>query len=287
MLDVGFGPLHERCSESRDCGNVSARGQVEMMAMAMAMTRTAPGNRISDRTATPQASNRLIEALPDAERQRLLDGCETVRLAAGEVLIEAEERYRYVYFPTSAFIALVAAIDERARLGLGIIGDEGMLGTSLVLGVNMAPLHAWVQGPGTALRMGASAFRRELTRSATLRQRLNGYVHVLSDQLGQTAICTRYHVVEVRLARWLLMTRDRAHSDQFHLTHEFLARMLGVRRVGITKAAGVLEKRGAIDYHRGRITVLDPAALEEASCRCYELCKQIYERTLGSLQHAS
>jgi CRP-like cAMP-binding protein len=230
--------------------------------------------------------NRLIVALPEDERRRLLQECEIVQLSFGGVLIEAEERYRHVYFPTGAFIALVAAIGERARLGVGIIGDEGMLGTSLVLGVSMAPLHAWVQGAGTALRLSVSAFQRELARSATLRQHLHGYVHVLSDQLGQTAICTRYHVVEVRLARWLLMTRDRAHSDEFHLTHEFLARMLGVRRVGITKAAGLLEKRGAIDYHRGKITVLNHAVLEQAACRCYELGKQMYERTLGSLQRA-
>jgi CRP-like cAMP-binding protein len=229
--------------------------------------------------------NRLIAALPEVDRRRLLLNCETVRLAAADVLIEADEQYRYVYFPTGAFIALVAAIGERARLGVGIIGDEGMLGTSLVLGVSIAPQHAWVQGAGTALRMSAAAFRRELTRSTSLRQHLSGYAHVLSDQLGQTAICTRYHVVEVRLARWLLMTRDRAHSDEFHLTHEFLARMLGVRRVGITKAAGLLERRGAIDYHRGKITVLDHTVLEEVSCRCYQLGKQIYERTLGALQH--
>ena len=228
-------------------------------------------------------SNRLLAALPELDRQRLLVNCETVQLAAADVLIEADEHYRHVYFPTGAFIALVAAFGERARLGVGIIGDEGMLGTSLVLGVNLAPLHAWVQGAGAALRMSVAAFRRELTRSVMLRQHLSGYAHVLANQLGQTAICTRYHVVEVRLARWLLMTRDRAHSDEFHLTHEFLARMLGVRRVGITKAAGLLEKRGAIDYHRGKITVLNHALLEAASCRCYQRGKQIYERTLGSL----
>lgn len=254
------------------------------------MIRTADRNRtgeVSSIASSNWSGNSLIAALPEADRHRLLLHSETVRLASGDVLIEAEERYRYVYFPTTAFIALVAALGERARLGLGIIGDEGMLGTSLVLGVSIAPLHAWVQGAGAALRMSAAAFRRELTRSATLRQHLHGYVHVLSDQLGQTAICTRYHVVEVRLARWLLMTRDRAHSNEFHLTHEFLARMLGVRRVGITKAAGELEKRGAIDYHRGKITVLDHTALEEASCPCYQQGKEIYERTLGPLKRAS
>jgi CRP-like cAMP-binding protein len=256
----------------------------------MIETSTAIAKRSSNAAGPAPGSegsrNRLIAALPEDERRQLLLECETVHLGFADVLIEAEECYRYVYFPVSAFIALVAAIGERARLGVGIIGDEGMLGTSLVLGVNIAPLHAWVQGAGSALRMSVAAFRRELTRSATLRQHLHGYVHVLSDQLGQTAICTRYHVVEVRLARWLLMTRDRAHSNEFHLTHEFLARMLGVRRVGITKAAGLLEKRGAIDYHRGKITVLNHAVLEQAACRCYQLGKQMYERTLGSLQGA-
>jgi CRP-like cAMP-binding protein len=256
----------------------------------MQTTSTVTARRSTNTTGGVPASeglrNRLIAALPEDERRRLLYECEIVQLSFADVLIAAEECYRHVYFPTGAFIALVAAIGERARLGVGIIGDEGMLGTSLVLGVSMAPLHAWVQGAGAALRMSVSAFQRELARSATLRQHLHGYVHVLSDQLGQTAICTRYHVVEVRLARWLLMTRDRAHSDEFHLTHEFLARMLGVRRVGITKAAGLLEKRGAIDYHRGKITVLNHTVLEQAACRCYELGKQMYERTLGSLQGA-
>jgi CRP-like cAMP-binding protein len=226
--------------------------------------------------------NRLLASLSIRDRQRVLRNCEGVELGVGETLLDSDQKCRYVYFPTDSFISLVAALGDRARLGIGIVGDEGMIGTSLILGVNIAPLQAIVQGAGGALRMSAASFRRELDESPALRRHMNGYVHVLFDQLGQTAICTRFHVVEVRLARWLLMTRDRAHSNQFHLTHEFLARMLGVRRVGITKAASSLERRGVIGYHRGKITVLDPAALEEASCSCYRLAKDSYEQTLGN-----
>jgi hypothetical protein len=156
-----------------------------------------------------------------------------------------------------------------------------MLGTSLILGVNVSPLHAVVQGAGPAWRMSAAAFHAEFERSAALRQSLKRYVYVLMNQLAQTAICTRYHVVGARLARWLLMTRDRAHSNHFFLTHEFLAYMLGVRRVGLTTAARQLEGRGVIDYSRGKITILDERALEAAACQCYRQSNAVYEEILA------
>ena len=162
-----------------------------------------------------------------------------------------------------------------------MVGDEGMLGTSLVLGVNVSPLHAVVQGAGPAWRMSAALFRNEVTNSAVLRLNLQRYVYVLMNQLAQTAICTRYHVVQARLARWLLMTRDRAHSNQFFLTHEFLAYMLGVRRVGITTAAKLLETRNVIDYNRGKVTILDHKALEAASCQCYQQGNVVYQEILA------
>ncbi|HYM34559.1 MAG TPA: helix-turn-helix domain-containing protein, partial [Steroidobacteraceae bacterium] len=135
-------------------------------------------------------------------------------------------------------------------------------------------------GAGTALRMSTAAFLRHYKQNKTLRQMLNRYVHVLMSQLAQTAACTHYHLVEARLAHWLLETRDRAHSDRFHLTHEFLAYMLGVRRVGITQAASALHDRGLINYSRGEITILDGLGLERASCECYRQGKSIYEKTL-------
>ena len=244
-----------------------------------AMTRIPAMTQALGTTPAP-VSNRLIAALPPKDRLRFLDNCEYVDLAFSEVIIEAGEKCSRVYFPTDSFISLVAAVDDHSRLEVGIVGAEGMVGTSLVLGVNVSPLHALVQGAGPALQMSAAAFRRELERSPALREGLNRYIYVLMHQLAQTAVCTRFHVVDARLARWLLMTRDRAHSNQFYLTHEFLAYMLGVRRVGITKAAYLLEQSGVIAYHRGKVTIIDEPGLEQAACQCYWEDKKVYERIL-------
>lgn len=232
-------------------------------------------------------ANRLITALPAQSRRHFLESCEPVELGFAEILCEAGDPIRHVYFPTDSFISLVTTLDDGARLEVGIVGDEGMLGTSLALGIHISPQHAMVQGAGPALRMSAALFRRHCKQNEALREGLNRYIHVLMSQLAQTAACTRYHVVEARLARWLLLTRDRAHSDQFHLTHEFLAYMLGVRRVGITQAASSLQALGLIDYSRGQISILDGVGLEKASCRCYRHGKEMYEQTLGTHRGAS
>jgi CRP-like cAMP-binding protein len=228
-----------------------------------------------------QITNRLLDALPFKDREQLLANCEAIELVFGEVLYRANEPVSHVYFPTGGFISLVTSVDSSANLEVGLVGNEGILGVSLMLGVDVAPFYSLVQGAGSALRITTTAFLRQLENSQALQLELRRYLYVLMRQLAQTAICTRYHLVEARLARWLLMMQDRAHSDHFHVTHVFLAYILGVRRVGITKAANSLLKKKLISYKRGDITILDRVGLEAASCECYRVDKEIYERILA------
>lgn len=227
------------------------------------------------------ASNRLLNALPPSDRQRLLAACEPVDLAFSDVLAEAGSPLSHVLFPTGSFVSLVTPVDGHAHLEVGLIGNEGMLGATVALGLDVSPLHAVVQGAGSALRMTTASFRRELERSPALSTMISRYLYVMIGELAQTAACTHFHVVEERLARWLLMTQDRANSSAFHLTHEFLACMLGVRRVGVTHAATSLRNRQLITYRRGDIRILDRDALKAASCSCYAKDKATYARVMG------
>lgn len=225
--------------------------------------------------------NRLLDALTPTARVRMMERLEEVNLVFGDILCEAEEDFRHVYFPVEGFISLVAKVDNHDPLEMGLIGNEGLLGVTVVLGVSQAPLRGVVQGPGSALRMTAQDLRRELKRSPSLVRTLNLYLYVLSAQLSQTAACTRFHEIEQRLTRWLLMTHDRAHADHFHLTHQFLAGMLGVQRSAITIAAGALQGRGLIRYSRGEIRILNRKGLEGATCECYRAVTKDYEQHLG------
>jgi CRP-like cAMP-binding protein len=222
----------------------------------------------------------LIAALPRAERGRLLALCVPVQLELAQVLCEQGQPCRHVYFPTTSFVSLIARVDEAHSLEVGMAGREGMLGVQLALGVSREPLKALVQGAGTAWRASAAALREELARNAPLQQGLLRYASVLMAQRARASACLRFHEIGPRLARWLLMSQDRAHADQFPMTQEFLASMLGVRRVGVTGAAGDLQRRGLIRYHRGEMAVLDRAGLLTAACSCYAADLQVYEQAL-------
>lgn len=225
--------------------------------------------------------NRLIEGLPRKERGRILARGEPVDLTFGAVLCEPGQPYRHVYFPLTGFISLVATVGHHQPLEMGLIGNEGMLGVTLALGIGVAPLRGVVQGSGSALRMTVPGLRRGLRDSPDLLRTLNRYLYVSTAQLAQAVTCTRFHEVEPRLARWLLMTHDRAHADHFRLTHQCLADMLGVRRSAVTIAAGALRERKLIRYVRGEISILSRAGLEAASCECYEASVDDYSRLLS------
>ena len=224
--------------------------------------------------------NHLIELLPRKDGERLLAICEPIDLPLSEVLYRSGEPTRRVYFPIDSIISLVTPIDGRPGLEVGMVGREGMVGVHLILGVKTTTLHAVVQGAGKAWSAASVPFRRELARSPTLQRCLNRYLHVLMTQFAVSAACLRFHLIGPRLARWLLMTQDRAHAESFDMTQEFLAYMLGVRRVGITAAAGALQRAGLIEYRRGKLVVLDRRGLAAAACGCYAADRKSYSELL-------
>lgn len=225
----------------------------------------------------PSTANHVLAALPRPAYRRMLTGLEAIQLNYGQVLYEPEGRIHHVYFPVDSLVSLLTAVDKTRTLEVGMVGNEGMVGMPMVLGIGVSAVRALVQGSGTAMRMTAARFLAEFRKSIPLQRALFRYTHLLMAQVSQTAACNRFHKSDARLARWLLMTSDRLHTGEFRLTHEFLAHMLGVRRVGVTHAAGVLERMKLIHYSRGNIIILDRKRLEAAACACYRIVKDLQD----------
>ena len=234
---------------------------------------------MKDRT---RLANRVLASLPAKEYKRLQAHLESIELNFGQVLYEPGKAMRYVYFPIDCLVSLLTAVDKRRTLEVGMVGNEGMAGMPFILGMGVSGVRAIVQGAGTALRMASAPFRVEFDRNRSLQGALYRYTYALMAQVSQTAACNRFHEAEPRLSRWLLMTRDRVGSDEFPLTHEFLAHMLGVRREGVTEAASALKRRKLISYNRGKIRILDVRGLKASSCSCYQIVKTVFDRAQGA-----
>lgn len=220
--------------------------------------------------------NGLIARLPLIQRKQFFSAGEFVDLEVAMTLCEFDERIRYVYFPSNGFVSMVASVSGHPPLGVDLIGNEGMIGASLILGVDRSPGSGIVQGAGTALKLEASVFRRALNDSESLRQIVGRYLYVLLVQSSISAACTHFHEVEPRLARCLRAIQDRASSSQFRITHQCLSDMLGVQRRAVTTAAGSLKHQGLISYSRGDIKVADRRGLEAAACECYKIASGQY-----------
>lgn len=227
------------------------------------------------------SANHLLAGLPPTYRRQLVHRCETVDLKFGVGLATSDRRISHVYFPLSGFISVIVPADASHTLEVGLIGREGMLGATLLLGVATSPLQALVQGDGVALRMTATRFRTALDESASLRVLIGRYCFVMLRQCAQSAACAHYHAVAARLARWILMTQDRVLGSELQLTQDFLSRMLGARRVGVTQAASSLKAAKLISYQRGQMSIRDRAGLEAVACSCYATERRIYRRILG------
>jgi CRP-like cAMP-binding protein len=223
-------------------------------------------------------ANWVLDDIRPSKSKWLKDHLEPVELEFGQVLYEPGKPIRHVYFPVDCLISLLTAVDKRRTLEVGMVGSEGMAGMPFILGMGVSGVRAIVQGGGNALRMAAAPFRIEFKRNLPLQEGLYRYTYALMAQISQTAACNRFHDAGQRLARWLLMTRDRVGADEFVLTHEFLAHMLGVRREGVTAAANALKRRRLISYARGKINILDLKGLKASSCSCYQIVKTVFDR---------
>lgn len=218
-------------------------------------------------------NNRLLAALSQKEYQQLAPDLTRVELQFEEILYEPGEVIQNVYFPNHGIISLLSTVEDRSTLEVGIVGSEGMVGIGVFLGVKTSLNRVLVQGAGSAMKMKAVALEKQIKNKRRLSELLRRYTHSLLIQISQAAVCNRFHPVEKRLARWLLMTHERLRTDEFRITQGFLSDMLGVRREGVVKAARLLQQRQLIRYVRGHLTILNRAGLEAASCQCYALMR--------------
>lgn len=225
---------------------------------------------------TPRSAvaNRLLAALPRDEYDRLRPDLGAVQFSKSKVIYETGDTARHIYFVQSGLLSLLSTTQDGEVIEVGMVGNEGVVGLPALLGVGEMPYRVMAQLPAVALRIKAEVLRAEFKRGDQLQSVLLRYTHVLLTQLAQSAVCNHYHTVEQRLARWLLVSRDRVHSDTFHLTHDLIANMLGVPRTGVTMAAGALQRARLISYSRGKITILDEHGLEAAACECYQVYKK-------------
>ncbi|HEV2763611.1 MAG TPA: Crp/Fnr family transcriptional regulator [Pyrinomonadaceae bacterium] len=230
---------------------------------------------------THPQTNRILSALPKDEYERLAPHLEYVEHPLGKVLYEPGEPIHHAHFPYRGTISVTLPTENGSEAEVGVIGREGMFGLPVVLGTDSAPLRAMVQVPGGGVRLRADLLKAELSRGGQLNGLLLRYAQAFFVQTAVTAACNRLHDLQERLAKWLLTTRDRAQSDKLQLTHEFLSVMLGVRRAGVTVAAGQLQSEGLIEYTRGAVKVADARGLEGASCECYQVVRREYDRLLG------
>ncbi len=227
------------------------------------------------------AENRLLAALPPEDYQRLLPQLQQVPFSLGEVVYEFGGQLDYVYFPITSIVSLLYTMENGTSAEMGLTGNDGVVGIALFMGGGTMPNRAVVQSAGSAIRMKAKLLQDEFARGGRFQQLLLRYTQALITQISQTAVCNRLHTVEQQLCRWLLLSHDRIQSDELIMTQELIADMLGVRREGVTVAAGRLQDSGAISYVRGRITILDRQKLEETACECYQVVKDEFDRLLG------
>jgi len=224
--------------------------------------------------------NHLIDALPAGDYERIAPHLALIPMKLGDVLYESGDQLRYVYFPTTCILSLLYVMEDGASAEIAVVGNEGILGISLFMGGNTTPSRAIVQGAGQAYRLKAVLLKDEFNRYGPTMHLLLRYTQALITQMAQTAVCNRHHSVDQQLCRWLLLCLDRLSSNEISMTQELIANMLGVRREGVTEAAGKLQDAGLIRYQRGRITVVDRPGLEARCCECYKVVKTEFDRLL-------